>query len=145
MHDCFFRNELVSWLRGGKGTSLPTPVSHPACSSCGFLTICSSYQQAEASLPPEPHPMAKLAPEATAHLTSAHLDWFLRWIGLLELEGAQSQSQGGVRDLWCLHPWQREERGQAAAGLALIRVDGESLHTFSRDTRASKVCLEVIT
>ena len=137
------RNELVSWLRGGKGTSLPAPVSHPACSSCGFLTICSSYQQAEASLPPEPHPMAKLAPEATSHLASTHLDWFLRWIGLLELEGAQSRGQGGVRDLWCLHPWQREERGQAAAGLALIRVDGESLHTFSRETRAGKVCLEV--
>ena len=87
--------------------------------------------------------MAKLAPEATAHLTSHHLDWFLRWIALLELEGAQGQGQGGVRDLWCLHPWQREEKGQAAAGLALVRVDGESLHTFSRERRVVKVCLEV--
>ena len=87
--------------------------------------------------------MAKLAPEATAHLTSHHLEFFLRWITLLELEGAQSHGQGGVRDLWCLHPWQREERGQAASGLTLLRVDGEILHTFSREKKVNKVCLEV--
>ena len=94
-------------------------------------------------MPPEPHQMAKLVPEATAHLTQHHLDWFLKWIGLLELEGVQGQGQGGVSDLWCLHPWQREERGQAAAGLELARVEGENLHTFGREKRASRVCLEV--
>ena len=89
--------------------------------------------------------MAKLVPEATAHLTQHHLDWFLKWIGLLELEGegAQGSGQGGVSDLWCLHPWQREERGQAAAGLELVKVEGESLHTFIREKRARRVCLEV--
>ena len=73
-----------------KGTRVPASVSHNACSSCGFLTICYAYH------------------------------------------------------LWFLHPLQREERGQADTGLALVRLYEESLHTLSSERRVVKVCPEAV-
>ena len=127
------RNELAGWLRG-RGDGLPEPLSHrSACSGCGYLGICAIYQQAGATVPAAPHPMAELVPAALTHLAAEQVAWFHRWTGLLDLEG-QVEGGGGpsTSDLWLLTPQQREERGQAAAGLLLERVVPEG-HVFARE------------
>merc|ERR1719369_1329407 len=129
------RNELVAWLKH-PGSELPEPVSHEkACKSCGLLGICSTYQEVQKNIPPNPHPMAGLVKESISHLQEPDLAWFKKWTDLLDMEVEAAARKGGqeVKDLWCLTPEEREKRGQAVAGLVLEKV-GEDGHLFTRET-----------
>ena len=115
-------------------------------SECSYLGVCSLYQQAE---PAASHPMAKLVPSALVHLQEKHVAWFQHWVGLLDREAEQDGRCGQqLRDLWLGHPEEREERGQAASGLALHSV-GEEGHCFTREggrqARAVLAAGEVVT
>ena len=115
-------------------------------SECSYLGVCSLSQQAE---PAASHPMAKHVPSALVHLQEKHVAWFQHWVGLLDREAEQDGRCGQqLRDLWLGHPEEREERGQAASGLALYSV-GEEGHCFTREggrqARAVLAAGEVVT
>ncbi len=96
------RNEMVHHLRedamkkkrdddGGDGQydlpPLPAPESmRRACAQCPHLLTCSLHQVLSGQVPDKPHAMAELAPEATKHLTEAHLEFYKRWSVATTLE-----------------------------------------------------------
>ena len=127
------RNELVAWIRN-PGGELPEPISHKsACSSCGLLDVCASYQKIQNNVPRSPsHPMGQLVSQTLHHLSDAHIAWFGQWSSLLDLESQDSSRSGGeLSDLWCVSPGERESRGQAVSGLVLESVSGLE-HRFTR-------------
>ncbi len=67
--------------------ALPEPLNlRRACGACPHLLACSLHQVISARVPPSPHAMADLAPQSTAHLTQAHLDFYKKWSVATALE-----------------------------------------------------------
>lgn len=48
------------------------------------------------------HTMQKLVPETLGHLSPSHMDYFLHWCLLLDLENKSGQKSGGLKEIWCL-------------------------------------------
>ena len=75
--------------------------------------------------------MASMVPQVTEHLSQEQLNWFKKWTGLLDMEFADSRGGAELKDLWCLSPAEREDRGQAITGLRLESVT-QGQHRFVR-------------
>lgn len=77
---------------------LPEPISHhSACATCPYNTVCCALLGRDASVQlHDGHPLRRIAPTVGAHLSAAHIDYFVHWSGLLALE--ESQSKGGMCD-----------------------------------------------
>lgn len=46
--------------------------------------------------------MQRLVPETLGHLSPSHMDYFLHWCLLLDLENKSGQKSGGLQEIWCL-------------------------------------------
>lgn len=71
---------------------LPEPIHHhSACGTCAYNTICCALLKREPAAAEElqrnaSHPLHRVSAEAVAHLSDAHVDYFVHWSGLLALE-----------------------------------------------------------
>ena len=78
------RNELVCHLKRSNDVAdiesmpvLPEPISmRRACEQCGLLPVCATYHKVNGLSPAPPAFQDEIAPQATAHLTTAHLDFY---------------------------------------------------------------------
>ncbi len=104
------RNELASYvskndwtnkIKKSNGTSscegqqftvpkLPEPINHhSACGNCAYNRICCSFLSRDESIVlPDKHPLKELQ-QQMPQLTSEHIDYFIKWNGLLALEEEQ--------------------------------------------------------
>lgn len=95
------RSELTDKIKRNMGTStnerttfaappLPEPINHhSACGNCAYNLICCSFLSRDESLVlPEKHPLTQLQ-QQMPQLTSDHIDYFIKWNGLLALEEEQ--------------------------------------------------------
>lgn len=69
---------------------LPEPINHRnACGNCPYNLICGSFLSRDESIVlPDNHPLKELH-QQTPELTSDHIDYFIKWNGLLALEEEQ--------------------------------------------------------
>ncbi|XP_050717882.1 DNA replication ATP-dependent helicase/nuclease DNA2-like [Eriocheir sinensis] len=119
---------------------LPPPIDHErGCQKCPHLVTCATHQVLRGEVPPDPHPMASLVPQHTAHLSPQHLEYFRHWCLLMQLEAGEEL--GGGRALWCRGPVHREGKGECLAWLVVaspppVEVQpGAFLHTLVRGSR----------
>lgn len=70
---------------------LPEPINHPgACSKCAYNTICCSFLSRDESIVlPDKHPLKQISQQIFLELTPDHIDYFIKWNGLLALEEEQ--------------------------------------------------------
>lgn len=85
--------------------------------------------------------MQKLVPEILGHLSPSHMDYFLHWCLLLDLENKSGQKSGGLKEIWCLTGPEREKRGDCLSRLTVFPHKTENIQDqesvfihFHRDT-----------
>ncbi|XP_014676403.1 PREDICTED: DNA replication ATP-dependent helicase/nuclease DNA2-like isoform X2 [Priapulus caudatus] len=146
------RNELAAHLsrfvsrcddRAPRPMSLPPPIDNVrSCSRCPQLLNCTLYQRSiEISTPPAGHAMESLLRDTLSHLSQCHMDYYSHWVTMLLLEMETEAQRRNLVDIWCMTGWEREQKGQAFAGLVLLdgNYDQDSelgsrqfAHTFKR-------------
>ena len=73
-----------------------TNCSHIPTFSCMFL-----HFRVFGDFKPYPrHTMEKLVPETLSHLTSSHLEYFVKWSKLLLIEASMEAKWKTIRDVW---------------------------------------------
>lgn len=145
------RNEVAHYLsRGLPNTDslqfdlerdileLPEPLNnHHTCSRCPYSTICTTYLQHEKRDLPENHSIKLIAAESLNHLNDGHINYFIRWAGLIFLEDEEARKGFSIKHLWTKSPEKRHEVGRAAINLRLsgrvIKSVDEYFHTFTFD------------
>lgn len=99
------RNEVAHYLSRGLANSdsdsfdlfkdilqLPEPLnSQHVCSRCPYSVICTSYLKHEKKVFPDDHAITLIANESLRHLSNAHIDYFIRWAGLIFLENEEAK------------------------------------------------------
>lgn len=137
---------------------LPEPINHRnACHSCPYNTICYSFLSRDKTIClPDKHPLNELQ-QQTPYLTSDHIDYFIKWNGLLALEEEQmstgkficfiavdfllfacSFKENQLKNLWLRTPEMRTMHGQSIMDLEIasdvVEVEDHYLHKFKRKT-----------
>ncbi|XP_058833194.1 DNA replication ATP-dependent helicase/nuclease DNA2 isoform X2 [Topomyia yanbarensis] len=146
------RNEVAYYLsRGLSNTSsetfdiskdvlpLPAPLNNQhVCSRCPYSVICTAFLKTEKIELPEGHSIKLIAAESLRHLTDAHIDYFIRWVGLIFLEDEQAKRSSQIKHLWTKSPADRHKTGRAAINLKLVgrvfRAGDECFHTFALES-----------
>lgn len=106
------RNDLTNKIRKNMETSssprttfvapyLPEPINHhSACSNCAYNLICCSFlSRDESYVLPDKHPLKQLQ-QQIPQLTSDHIDYFIKWNGLIALE--EEQLSNGKKSIFTL-------------------------------------------
>lgn len=101
------------------------------CEKCPYNAICMAY-----SLHANEHvnfkqSLRKVHSELEAFLTSAHIDYFMRWSSLLEIEMAERKEQKNLKDIYTLSPIERKTKGKCLINLKVAHVSEECNGTFS--------------
>ncbi|GLV38467.1 DNA replication helicase/nuclease 2 [Carabus blaptoides fortunei] len=121
-------------------SELPEPISHrSACQKCPYATICTIYLSRDTtSTVSDQHPLKELSTELLAHLESAHIDYFMHWTSLINVENNYQPPIKELKHIWRLKPYEREQRGKSLAYLKLVQSVQEEndtyKHTFVRST-----------
>ncbi|XP_037024244.1 DNA replication ATP-dependent helicase/nuclease DNA2 [Bradysia coprophila] len=129
---------------------LPEPINHhSACSNCPYNLICGSFLSRDESIVlPDTHPLKELH-QQTPQLTSDHIDYFIKWNGLLALEEEQMSNENQLKYLWLRTPEQRATYGQSIIDLVLsddvVEVEDRYLHTFKRKSGGDLVSDHTLT
>lgn len=136
------RNRLAHFLsldvvtRDGE-INLPEPISHPsACARCELNTTCCTFLNRDAKVKlPADHPLSALKQKLSAHLTDAHVDYFLHWCQLITLEHNEAQRSIKLRHIWTKEPAVRAAKGSALINLKIQDLvqpqHDEFVHHFS--------------
>ncbi|XP_076652075.1 DNA replication helicase/nuclease 2 isoform X2 [Halictus rubicundus] len=117
---------------------LPEPINHhSACSNCSYNALCCAYLSRDTNTRlSESHPLTKLGKEILGKITTAHIDYVLKWIALLQIEESDQFSDNTLRYLWTLSPEKRELKKLCISGLKVIgkvvEYDSKYQHTFVR-------------
>ncbi|XP_061197074.1 DNA replication ATP-dependent helicase/nuclease DNA2-like [Saccostrea echinata] len=101
---------------------LPEPINNPrACTKCPQLLNCALYQKnVENRALSNNHAMQKLVPETLAHLSPSHMEYFIHWCLLLDLENKANQKSGGLKEIWCKTGPEREKKGDCLSHLTVL-------------------------
>ncbi|XP_050432477.1 DNA replication ATP-dependent helicase/nuclease DNA2 isoform X2 [Adelges cooleyi] len=145
------RNRLVHYLKSNRVVMdsidkyipiLPEPINHhSACGKCPYLTICSSVLSKESfETLAQNNPLRNLGPKAISHLKPEHIDYVMRWTGLLQLENYIDTSDNllaKTSDIWTLPIEERERRGHCIASLKIskaVKEQGDKyyVHTMEK-------------
>ncbi|KXJ71308.1 hypothetical protein RP20_CCG020869 [Aedes albopictus] len=145
------RNEVAHYLsRGIPNTDsaqfdlakdilpLPEPLNNQhVCSRCPYSVICTAYLRHEKREFPNGHAIKLIAEESLNHLSDRHIDYFIRWAGLIFLEDEEARKGFHIKHLWTKSAEVRHSMGRAAINLHLIgrafKSDDTYFHTFSLD------------
>ncbi|XP_050094861.1 DNA replication ATP-dependent helicase/nuclease DNA2 [Anopheles aquasalis] len=118
--------------------SLPEPINHErACRKCPYNTICTVMAKRDplARELPANHGLSVITSEASGHLSNLHIDYFIRWTGIIYLEQKDMAKDYCARALWTKDPQHRAAKGWCIVDLQLISpvrmVDDRFFHTFT--------------
>ncbi|CAE1265881.1 DNA2 [Acanthosepion pharaonis] len=145
------RNELVDYLQNSLKQqsplpsdlsvllgNLPEPINNQrACPKCPHLLNCSLYQKSMPQMQPPSRNWSNLLETTLSHLSKPHLDYFVRWCVMMEMENCSKKSGEAVKGIWCSSGIDRELKGECLSNLQLSMSeklpDGEKfLNTFQR-------------
>lgn len=145
------RNELVDYLQNSLKQqsplpsdlsvllgNLPEPISNQrACPKCPHLLNCSLYQKSMPQMQPPSRNWSNLLETTLSHLSKPHLDYFVRWCVMMEMENCSKKSGEAVKGIWCSSGIDRELKGECLSNLQLSMSeklpDSEKfLNTFER-------------
>ncbi|XP_058462703.1 DNA replication ATP-dependent helicase/nuclease DNA2 isoform X2 [Malaya genurostris] len=146
------RNEVAYYLSRGlskinhddSGISnnvllLPDPLNNQhVCSRCPYSVICTAFLKHEKKEISGQHSIKLISADSLKHLTDVHIDYFIRWVGLIFLEDQQAKRNFQAKHLWTKSPTIRHKSGRAAINLRLVgrvfRAGDECFHTFAVDS-----------
>ena len=152
------RNELVSNLGKSNDLSdievmptLPEPINMKrACQQCELLPVCATYHK----LSPEPEKEKApgvfrndIAPDAIAHLTEEHLEFYQKHSTNLLLETGEVRKASRLKMLWKELPGTRELKRSAIADLKMQMnsLDVEPLkHRFVKIDSATPISTSIL-
>lgn len=111
------RNEVAHYLsRGIPNTDsaqfdlakdilpLPEPLNNQhVCSRCPYSVICTAYLRHEKREFPNGHAIKLIAEESLNHLSDRHIDYFIRWAGLIFLEDEEARKGERYSSVLILH------------------------------------------
>ncbi|XP_021710497.1 DNA replication ATP-dependent helicase/nuclease DNA2 isoform X2 [Aedes aegypti] len=117
---------------------LPEPLNNQhVCSRCPYSVICTTYLRHEKREFPDGHAIKLISEESLSHLSDQHIDYFIRWAGLIFLEDEEARKGFHIKHLWTKTPEVRHAMGRAAINLRLTEWGFKSndtyFHTFSLD------------
>ncbi|KAJ6643748.1 DNA replication ATP-dependent helicase/nuclease DNA2 [Pseudolycoriella hygida] len=120
---------------------LPEPINHPsACSKCAYNSLCCSFLSRDESL--VSHPLKQLHQQIST-LTSSHIDYFIKWNGLLALEEEQLSNENQIKNMWLRAPEIRAANGQSVINLMVVddvvEVEDHYLHNFQQKSSSEQV------
>lgn len=135
------RNRLANYLSMDLVTrdrefNLPEPINHhSACGRCEYNTICCTFLNSDKKLKlAADHPMSSLKTKVTAHLSDAHINYFLHWCHLITLEQNELQKSIKLRHIWTKAPEVRAAKGNALINLKIKDLvqphNDEFIHQF---------------
>lgn len=146
------RNEVAYYLSKGlpntasesfdlaKDTlQLPEPLNNThVCSRCPYSVICTTHLKREGRDLPAEHAIRLISDESLSHLSDQHIDYFIRWAGLIYLEDEESKRSFKLKHIWTRSVDERHKMGRAFGNLKLVgRVvctTHEYFHTFTVDS-----------
>lgn len=118
------RNRLAHYLSvdmvsRDQEVDLPEPINHhSACSRCEYNTICCTFLLRDSKTKlSDNNPLKAVKAKILTHLTDSHVDYFLHWCQLIQLEHNETQNSIKLR-----HIWTKEPQVRAAKGSALINL-----------------------
>ncbi|XP_011145053.1 DNA replication ATP-dependent helicase/nuclease DNA2 isoform X2 [Harpegnathos saltator] len=121
-----------------KAMELPEPINHPtACSRCPYQVVCCAYlaKDPNVNLPPL-HPLTTLIKKLLNEFESSHLDYVIRWVGLLQLMQSFDGDNGSLSNLWTMSPEKREAKRICISNLKVVgkvvERDDRYQHVFAR-------------
>ncbi|KAK9881525.1 hypothetical protein WA026_016406 [Henosepilachna vigintioctopunctata] len=118
---------------------LPEPINHRnACRSCPYNVICSSFSQYNKDDLSTNKSFSKVREEMLSHLEEQHLNYFIHWSSLINLEEVECNSSSKlVQEIYRRSPKQREADGRCLSFLKITEVSDECSgmmdHTFTKD------------
>ncbi|XP_055531972.1 DNA replication ATP-dependent helicase/nuclease DNA2 isoform X2 [Wyeomyia smithii] len=115
---------------------LPEPLNNQhVCTRCPYNVICTSFLKHEKKELPKNHSISLIADESLRHLSNDHIDYFIRWTGLIFLEHEEAKRSFHIDHLWTKSPEIRQKMGRAVHNLKLVgrvfRTGDECFHTFA--------------
>uniref|UniRef100_A0A0M3I7R0 DNA replication ATP-dependent helicase/nuclease n=1 Tax=Ascaris lumbricoides TaxID=6252 RepID=A0A0M3I7R0_ASCLU len=115
------RNEAAAYLGVLSERSIPEPLSNARnCKCCEYSTVCCALQKTVESSQYVSSSMMELQSLLTSHLTSAHLQYFAKWVRWLFLEWNAAKSvKVDVRDIWKMDNKKREELGRCLTNMSI--------------------------
>ncbi|KAK0395422.1 hypothetical protein QR680_001273 [Steinernema hermaphroditum] len=138
------RNEIASFLAMIEINSLPPPLSSSRyCDKCPMSTACSIYQRMDRKIDHTSLEMQQFTTSLTTHLSSSHMEYFMRWTRWTMMEWSTADSQRmNAKSLWTVNAKTREKKGHCIASALLNRQESveEYAHlVFSREDTLPRV------
>ncbi|RZC34552.1 DNA replication ATP-dependent helicase/nuclease DNA2 [Asbolus verrucosus] len=142
------RNELAYYLTRNtiksssdvlmKPPELPEPINHhSACAKCSYNVICTSFLKFNNYDLSKNKALQEVQNDATAHLTEAHLSYFIHWVTLLSMEQGSSFDAKHLSDIYTVEPTKRELRGGCIINVKVVSAgvecNGLFEHVFKKD------------
>ncbi|XP_031846544.2 DNA replication helicase/nuclease 2 isoform X2 [Nomia melanderi] len=122
----------------GQTLELPEPINHhSACSKCSYNALCCAYLNRDTGLQlSESHPLTKLGREILNKISSAHIDYLMKWVSLLQIEETAQSSGVIIKHMWMISPEKREAKKTCISNLKVIgkvvEYDSKYQHTLVR-------------
>ncbi|TMS35141.1 hypothetical protein L596_002601 [Steinernema carpocapsae] len=140
------RNEIAAFLSKINSNKFPAPLSSSRnCSGCAVKTACAVYQRTteQESFDQASQEMKSFVTDLTEHLSSAHMEYFIRWTRWVMMEWTTSEEQKlTAKSLWLMKAKNREDKGHCVANATLFRqntAEGCAYLTFTRNSSQAPV------
>ncbi|KAL6069587.1 Tripartite DNA replication factor [Balamuthia mandrillaris] len=109
------RNQMATFL--AKQDRLPPMLKSRICQYCHQLETCALYHKALENGNAESSSLGALFDEKTGHLKPHHIEYFLKWDRLIELEGSELYKHR--KEIWTMTGEEREQTGRCWSNMVV--------------------------
>nr|XP_022919346.1 DNA replication ATP-dependent helicase/nuclease DNA2 [Onthophagus taurus] len=147
----YFLKQRVQLKRNDKdektleSMKLPEPIHHhSACGKCPYNIICCAYLSKENYDLSSNVSLKEVSKSVLSHLSESHINYFIHWTNLLDLESSQHVHKD-ISSIYTILPEEREKQGKCLSNLNLIGciadADGFYKHTFKKITETTTLLI----
>lgn len=113
------RNELANFMSNNR---LPPMLKQKfTCSNCSLLRTCVLYHRATENGTPDSSGIPDLFLEHSNHLNLQHIQYFLTWDRLIDLE--RNDTQRMKKEIWSMTSKEREKLGRCFSQMVLENIE----------------------
>ncbi|XP_018336778.1 DNA replication ATP-dependent helicase/nuclease DNA2 [Agrilus planipennis] len=135
------RNELAYYLTKTRKegnlsqqvlSNIPEPINHhSACANCPYNILCCTYLKHENKNLQNYKHLKEVQSSVLAHLKPVHIDYFVKWTYLLDVEAENSKYTKSLKDIYTIPPIEREKKGCCIINLKIREMNYDGDHLYS--------------